>query len=415
MTVMHVGIMHDVFIQALFALKENKLRTVLSILGIAIGISAVMVVGTVSLGVKSYVFAELKSYGLETLWVYRKRDQSNPYRNEREGTGIDNEDLKLFPDCCPAVKRISPVVYSFPPQKQMRAKGRFVRVNLEGVGVNYLAINRDSIFAGRGFRQDDMLRRLPVAIIGTKVRDKLFGQYTNPVGREFRWGEQRLTVIGVLDNKSRDLLTQLGADYYDANSRVLIPYTVYQQQLNSKDVGTIQAEAMALNVTKKALGEITHVLQRRHDNRYVYTTESMDAWIDTAHNILRNISLIGLLGASISLLVGGMGIMNIMTTSVVERTREIGIRKALGARRRDILFQFLMEATVVSVIGGALGLLLGSIVALVIGYAIGYPLGISWLTAIIALLVSISVGLMSGFYPAHRAAKLKPVDALRYE
>lgn len=415
MNTIHFGVMHDVFIQALYALKENKLRTVLSILGIAVGIGAVMVVGTVSQGVRQYIFSELKTYGLETLWVYRKVEDDNPYRKARGGSGIDNEDLKTLQMSCPSVKKFTPVVYSARYQEPVRFRGNYSEVNLEGVGVNYTAINRDHIVNGRGLREEDIQRRQPVAIIGVKVRDELFGSHVNPVGKELRWGDVRLTVIGLLQEKNRDLLAKLGAENYDINNRILIPYTLYQQKFNSKDIHTLQAEAVSLSDTQKALDEITEVLSKRHEERYEYVTESMDGWINTAKEVLRNVSLVGLLAASISLLVGGMGIMNIMSTSVVERTREIGIRKALGAYRHDILFQFLMEATVVSVIGGALGLILGMVAAYAIGVISGYALGVSWSTAFVALLVSIAVGLLSGYYPAHRAAKLKPVDALRYE
>lgn len=415
MSTVHFGVMHDVFVQALHALKENRLRTVLSILGIAVGIGAVMVVGTVSQGIKQHIFAELKTYGLETLWIYRKEDDDNPYRKTREGSGIDNDDLKALQMCCPAVKKLSPVVYSENYEEPVRFKGNYIQVNLEGVGFDYVAINRDRLIAGRGLREEDIQRRQPVAIIGSKVRDELFGVHANPIGKELRWGDIRLTIIGMLQDKNRDFLAKLGAENFDINKRVLIPYTLYQQQLSSKDIHTLQAEAISLSDTQKALDEITAVLSKRHGERFEYTTESMEGWINTAKKVVRNVSLVGLLAASISLLVGGMGIMNIMSTSVVERTREIGIRKALGAYRRDILFQFLMEATVVSIIGGVLGLLLGMVAAFLIGVLSGYALGVSWATAIIALLVSIAVGLLSGYYPAHRAAGMKPVDALRYE
>lgn len=415
MTIIHTGIFQDVLTQALSSLKENRLRTVLSILGITVGIAAVMVVGTVSEGVKKYIYAELDTYGLETIWIYRKWEDDNPYRSARKGSGIDNDDLKSMRSCCPSVKHVTPVVYADEDSIRMRSRGSFSNVNLEGVGIHYLEINNDTLMSGRNIRIEDIQRRKPVAIIGTKTRDELFGRHVNPLKRVIRWGDIRLTVVGLLETKDRDILTQLGADDYDVNKRVLIPYTLYQQQFGVKDIHTLQAEAISVDKVDQATKELTELLGRRHNNHYEYVNESMEGWIATAENILNNISLVGIVAASISLLVGGLGIMNIMGTSVVERTREIGIRKALGAYRRDILSQFLMEATVVSVIGGICGMFLGLVAGFGIGYISGYDLGVSWSTALVALIVSIGVGIASGYFPAHRAANLKPVDALRYE
>lgn len=415
MILIRFGILRDVLTQALSSLKENKLRTVLSVVGITIGIAAVMVVGTVSEGVKRYIYAELETYGLETIWIYRKWEDDNPFRSVRKGSGIDNDDLKNMRSCCPSVRYISPVVYANAEYIKMRSRGNFSNVNLEGVGIHYMKINNDSILTGRELRIEDIQKRKPVAVIGIKVRDELFGKNSNPLNQAIRWGENRLTVVGVLKNKDRDILTQLGADDYDINKRVLIPYTLYQQQFGVKDIHTLQASAVSVDKVKDATRELIETLNRRHSNRYQYVDESMEGWIATADKILNNISLVGLVAASISLLVGGLGIMNIMATSVVERTREIGIRKALGAYRRDILGQFLMEATVVSIVGGVLGMLLGVGAGYGIGYISGYDLGVSWSTAIIAIFVSIGVGMASGYFPAHRAANLKPVDALRYE
>lgn len=415
MTLFHFGIFRDVLIQAITSLKENKLRTILSILGITVGIAAVMIVGTVSEGIKKYIYSELETYGLKTIWIYRKWEDNQPFRSVRKGSGIDNDDLNSMRSCCPSVEIVTPVVYSNANHTRMRSKGNFSNVNLEGVGTNYLKINNDSISSGRELRIEDIQRRKPVALIGTKVRDELYGKNTNPLQRIIRWGDIRLTVIGVLTDKNRDILTKLGADDYDINKRVLIPYTLYQQYFGVKDIHTLQAEAVTINKIKDATNELIDLLKRRHNNHYEYKSEDMKGWIATAEGVLNNISLIGLVGASVALLVGGLGIMNIMGTSVIERTREIGIRKALGAFRRDILAQFLMEATVVSVIGGLFGMVFGILTTIAIGQISGYELGISWSTAIIAIIVSIAVGMASGYFPARRAASLKPVDALRYE
>ena len=405
----------DVFLEALYALRENRLRTLLSILGIAVGVAAVMVVGTVSQEVKQRVFAELESFGLETLWIYRRRDEGDPLRGQQEGSGIDNSDLLALANCCPSVRRFSPVVYSASYSVPLSNGNRYVLGNLEGVGLQYPAINHDSLLAGRGLREDDIRQRKPVAVIGRGVQEALFGLAPDPIGRTLRWGSLRITVIGVLADKQRDLLTRIGANTYDAGKRMLIPYTLYQQQLGSKEIHTLQAQAVSVAAVPAARDELVQLLSLRHDNRYAYQVDTMERWVATAQDILQRISVSGLLAASISLLVGGIGIMNIMTTSVVERTREIGIRKALGARRRDILRQFLLEAMVVSLIGGAIGLLLAATAILGLSLQTGYALAISWPLAGIGLLVSVVVGVASGYYPARRAALLSPVETLRYD
>ncbi|NOZ54187.1 MAG: FtsX-like permease family protein [Gammaproteobacteria bacterium] len=411
----HAGIYKDVMAQAFHALRDNKLRTVLSILGIAIGISAVMIVGAITKGINDYIYKELNTYGLKSVWIYRDWDNDDPNRVIRQGSGIDNDDYNIITShkCCPAIKRATAVVYSRENIMPVRAGNHFFNASIEGVDVDYTEINNDQLKAGRNFRKDDIVRRKTVAIISPKAAKNLYGS-ANPIGKTFRFSNKKFQIIGLLAEKNRDLLNQIGADSYDVNGRILIPYTSYQTYFGVKDIHTVQAEAYELERTEEALQQLNAMLQRTHNYKYKYKQESMQGWMDTADQVLASISLVGLLGAGISLLIGGMNIMNIMSTTVVERTREIGIRKALGAQNSDILFQFLMEAITVSAIGGIIGLSMGIVITYLVAWFSGFPLSPSWLMAFIAVAVSVVVGLISGFYPAHRAARLKPVEALRY-
>lgn len=407
----------DAVEQAFQALRDNRLRTILSILGVAFGIASVMAVSTVSQSGRYYVFSELQSYGLKTVWVYRKWEQDNPYAALRQGSGIDNDDVRAIVSsgCCSAVRRISPVVYTNDGKVQVRVGSVYRKVSIEGVGADYLDISNDTVENGRTFRDEDMRERRAVAIIGPKVHNTLFGLHTDPIGKTLRMNDLKLTVVGVLKEKSRKFLSTIGAENYDTNDRILIPYTLYQQLLGSKNVQTIQAEAVDLASSEIALRQLVETLQRSHNYKYEYTQESMRGWIDTANRILWSISLIGLVGALVSLFIGGLGIMNIMSTSVVERTREIGIRKAIGARNGDILAQFLFEAVFISGLGGLLGLVMGGVASYALALWTGLPLQPSLLMVTLAFTVSILVGVLSGYYPARHAAALRPVDALRYE
>ena len=411
------GIYKDVFEQALYSLLDNKLRSSLSILGIAVGIGAVMAFGSVAQGIRDYVYAELESYGIRTIWVYRAREENpDPNKAVRQGSGITEDDYEFFvknKSCCPALKRVTPQVY-WAQQKPVRVGNDFYVPNMEGVGVEYLDITNDKLEAGRNFTLNDIERRYAVAIIGPKAAQEMYGPL-NPIGKSFRYFNQKYTIIGLLTNKSRDILAKVNADSYDINKRVLIPYTNLQSILGSKDIHTLLGEGYSLEGTVDAMEQVKSVLSRRNGNRFSYKSENMQGWIDNADHYINNVRLMGLSVAALTLFVGGMGIMNIMSTSVIERTREIGIRKALGAQYEDIRFQFLMESTTVSVLGGAIGLILGIIATVIFGKIAGYEFYPSWIIGAIAIVVSALVGMLSGFFPARNAAKMNPVDALRYE
>ncbi|MBN4054310.1 ABC transporter permease [Nitrospira defluvii] len=405
----------DHLAQAIWALKDNRLRTGLSILGIMVGIASVMAVGTVSKGGHHLIFRELETFGLNSIWIWRDHDEKDPNRVVRQGSGMDHDDYDAIrAGCCPAVRRVSPLIFG--NLGSSRVGNRYSNARVKGVGYQYTAMNNDVMVFGRPFREADALRRRSVAILGPTARADLFGNHQNPIGKEVYFGERKFTVVGVLKEKSRDFLASIGSvGGMDANNRILIPYTTHQKLIGHKDFNGLQIEAVGLDQVDLAAEQITRLMRRHHKGQYRYRVDKMAQYIATTNRILQGVSLIGIVAASISLLVGGLGIMNIMSTSVLERTREIGLRKAIGARPRDILFQFLMEAMLISTIGGLLGLILGAVASIGLAFWTGFPLAPSWLTVTIALLVSISVGLLSGFYPARRAAAMRPVEALRYE
>jgi ABC-type antimicrobial peptide transport system permease subunit len=409
----------DICLQAIQALRDNRLRTILSILGITVGIAAVMTISTVSKGGKHLVFTELETFGLKSIWIFREPEEKDPRKSVRSGTGIENSDYDAIKDSHSwAVRKISPVVSVLSRSKALlvRYHGRYSSTDLTGVSSDYLTINNDSLQKGRSFRDEDIARNRPVAIIGTDVQKDLFAKDVDPIGQNIRIGDKSVTVIGLLGEKNRDFLSSIGsAGGGNANHRIILPYTYLQQLLGKNEINYLQAESTGLADTDAAVSQMKDILKHRQGERFSYKATTMAQYITTAEKILKGVSVIGIIAASVSLFVGGMGIMNIMTTSVVERTREIGIRKALGASKGDILAQFLFEAILISLLGGALGLLLGMAVGYGLAVVTKMPLTPSWPSIIIALTVSILVGLISGYYPAFRASSLKPVEALRYE
>lgn len=407
----------DIARESLLALRDNRLRTILSILGIMVGIAAVMTVGSVSKAGHHIIFSELKTFGLKSIWVYRDPANKDPQRAVRVGTGIENADYTtILAAECPAVRLLTPLVFDQGKKLLVRNGNRYADAHITGVGAYYLEINNDTLLYGRPFREADIVRNHQLAIIGTEVQNDLFGSQVNPLGREIRVGERKFTVIGVLNSKSRDFLASIGsAGGQDANNRIVIPYTIFQLMIGTKEINLLQAEATSIAEADTAVSNIERILKRRHGDRFIYKSETMAQYIHTTENILKWVTFIGVVAASVSLFVGGMGIMNIMSTSVLERTREIGIRKALGAGRREILFQFLVEAILVSATGGLLGLIMGALAGCVLSLLAKIPLELSWPMILIAIIVSIGVGLVSGYYPALRAANLKPVEALRFE
>lgn len=402
--------------QALASAMRNKARTFASIVGVAIGICAVMAVSAISKGGYYHILGELKTFGLNSIWVHRDFSKFDPGKGDPAGTGIENSDyLAINEHCCPSISRISPVVHP-PRDSTIRFGQTYLKPSLQGVGVDYLGVSNDHIAQGRGFIEHDIISAKQIAIIGPQIKQELLSAGVEPIGAHIRVGEYRYTIVGVVEEKSRSFLESIGSvSKTGVNNRILVPYTALQKQFSIYEINMLHVESKQLELAQKAADEITAFLGARHSYKYPYVSRTMQKYIHTTDNIVGTVSIIGIVGAAMSLIVSIMGIINVMITSVLERTREIGLRQAVGARKKDILVQFIFEAMLMSFIGGVLGLFFGLIISVILSKITGLPLVPSSSVIALAIAVSIGLGVLAGLYPALRASKIPPVEALRYE
>ena len=408
---MNIG---ELVLEALESLNSNKLRTGLTVLGIVIGVAAVIAMLAVGQGASNSITNQINSLGTNLLFVMRnfgQRGQTDPMP-----LTISDATALADPSQAPDVAQVSPVVSS---NATLSAAGVTYSTQATGVNENYFAMRNYSLSDGTFFTQNQITGRASVCVIGVDVATNLFNTTTGLVGQTIRMNQQPFTIVGVLNSVG-------GGGLGSADNIFLIPFTTAQVRLNSRNpqqVNEILVQATTANTVTAASDEITSILTARHH----ITTATLDfqvlsqaSFVQSAQTITGTFTIF--LGgvAGISLLVGGIGIMNIMLVSVTERTREIGLRKALGARKRDILVQFLTESAMLSLLGGMIGIALGYVIAGVIGRiataagtALTPAVGIDSILS--ATLFSTAVGVFFGLYPANRAAGLEPVEALRYE
>jgi len=397
---------------ALDALRANKMRSFLTLLGVIFGVSSVISVMSLVQGLDQYVGQKLTSSG------------ANVFSIDKVGITFDRnkiEDMLKRPDLRPedaeAIARsgahVQAAVAELSTAARLRRDTRSLRqVPVRGVMPGYMLVNDLPVARGRPLNESDANSRALVCVIGDEVARQLF-EHRDPLGQDIRLGGWRLTVVGIGEHKgaafgaSQDLYAVVPLGTYlkifgGRNQSVAISVRSYGQD----DFNTAQDEARAILRVRR------HVAPGAPDNFEIVTP-------DMYLNLWRNLSgaiFIVIIGVSvISLVVGGIVIMNIMLVSVTERTREIGVRKALGARSRDILHQFLIEAVTLSATGGAIGLLLGMLGSVLIGVATPLPTFVSPLAVFLGLAMSTLVGVFFGAYPASRAARQDPIDALRYE
>ena len=389
----------------------NKLRTLLTLLGIIIGVGAVIAMVSLGFGVKESIKDNISKLGSNMLIVMSGgRTATGARLASGEGARLTVDDMNAIEK---QVEGISGITASVSRSYQLVYSNQNWTSRVEGTMPAGLDIQNYELKDGRVFSQRDLNSRNRVAVIGKTVADNLF-ENENPVGATIRINKAPFQVVGVLKGKGQS------AGGTDQDDIVYIPLTTAMNRMMGVTyVQRITIQAENENVIDDVQAEVEEVLRTRHrikEGAYDdFTISNMSAVMDTMMSTANTITM--LLGciAAISLLVGGIGIMNIMLVSVTERTREIGIRKALGATYDNILLQFLIEAMVIGVIGGFLGVVLGVGASAAISYFLDWKTVISVSAIVIAVVFSIGIGLFFGIYPARKAALLNPIDALRYE
>ncbi len=393
------------------ALISNKLRSLLTMLGIIIGVGAVIAMVSIGMGVRDKVSNSIAGLGSNLIMVTPGAPSASGVRQAAgSGTTLTLKDSQAIGR---EVANISGIAPSVSRSFQLIAGNQNWATSVQGTTPEYLEVRNFSVQAGSFITTENLENRDRVAVIGTTVATNLFGDI-NPVGQSMRINNAPFRIIGVLESKGQS------AGGGDQDDVVIVPLTTAQERMMGITyVHSINVQATGADTINQVQDDITALLRARHrlgpDKANDFTVRNMVSIMATAQEATGTITL--LLGniAAISLLVGGIGIMNIMLVSVTERTREIGIRKALGARFYNILMQFLIEAVVIGVAGGMVGVLLGIGGAYAISSIAGWNTVISAGSIVLAFGFSVAIGLFFGLYPARKAALLDPIDALRYE
>ncbi len=393
------------------ALRRNAMRSLLTALGVVIGVAAVITTLGIGHGARSQIEEQVNRLGQNVILVF---PGSQSLGGVSAGGGTVNtltvEDALAIRDEIPEITAASPEVRS---QRQVAYGNRNWFTRIYGQSADYLHIRQWPMEAGRMFSEEDVARATKVAVVGQTLVEELF-EGANPVGETIRVQGMPLEIIGVLDRKGMSLMGSVQDDI------VLIPYsTAFRYVSGRTHAMVINIQVLSDEYMDIARAKISDLLRERHRLRPEqpddFTIQTQEEVARTATETSRTMTI--LLGsiAGISLFVGGIGIMNIMLVSVTERTREIGIRVAVGARTRDILGQFLLEALLLSCLGGLLGILLGFGVSTLIAHHAGWAVSVSVGAVFSSFVFSAAVGIFFGYYPARKAARLNPIEALRYE
>ena len=397
---------------AIRALRRNAMRTALTALGMIIGVAAVIVMVAIGSGAQASIEAQIQSAGSNLVIVTAGAGNFGPVRQGSGATTtLTPADARTIREEIAGIRYLSPGVNL---RTQVVAESGNWNTQVQGAGEDLAALRSWPPQFGSFFTEQDVARAAKVAVLGSVVRDELFGAGTDPTGAVIRIRNQPFRVVGVLSRKGQAAMGQ------DQDDTVIIPFTTVQKRL----LGVTHVQNITISaepgVALDGLSErITELLRTRHaidageDNDFMVRTLEEMASVLTSTTTTMTWLLAAV--AAVSLVVGGIGIMNIMLVSVTERTKEIGLRLSVGARDIDVLLQFLVEAMVLSVAGGAIGIALGFTASYAVGYVMQWSTTVTPRAVLLAFTFAVTVGIFFGFYPARKAARLNPIEALRYE
>ena len=394
------------------ALMRNKFRAFLTMLGIIIGVASVIAMLAIGQGSKKSIQDQMSSMGSNLVFIMPGSQQRGGVMMGNSGAmTLKMTDLEAIKQQCVNISAISP---------EVRTGGQAVFGNenwpttIYGANEVYLGIKKFMVENGRMFTEKEITSLAKVCLVGKTVVEKIFPKGVDPVGQTIRFKNIPMKVIGVLGEKGQNSFGQ------DQDDLLIAPYTTVQRRFLAIDyIQGIYTSAISENKTDAAIAEMQAVMRKQHK---ISKPEDDDFRVMSQSELVKTFTSISdilttLLGAiaGISLLVGGIGIMNIMYVSVTERTREIGLRMSIGGKGLDILMQFLIESTMLSVVGGIIGIGLGYVISAVVGSLMGWPVVIMTESVVVSFLVCTAIGIFFGWYPAKKASNLNPIDALRYE
>jgi putative ABC transport system permease protein len=403
----------DILEETYRALSANKIRSGLTMLGIVIGISSVIAMTAIGAGAQASIQSSIQSIGANLIMV-TPGTQRGPGAQVSQGRGsaksLTLQDAEAITEKITGIKSVAPEVSA---RYQVTAKGTNTNTQIVGTTTTYPTVRNIEVEEGSFITDTHIKTSSKVAVIGPTARDDLFGVNTDGIGQTIRIKNSTFTIVGVTKVKG-------GTGFNNPDDMIFIPITTAQRFLSGDQyVTTISISAENAETTSQVQEDVTNLLLERHhisDSAGAdFSTLNQADIIATASSVTGTFTILLAAVAGISLVVGGIGIMNMMLTTVTERTKEIGLRKAIGAKRKDISRQFLIEAVMLTFIGGVLGVLLGWSISFMVQYSGLIQTHVSITSILLAFGVSTIIGIVFGYYPALRAAKLHPIEALRYE